>query len=334
MQRFSTILMAITILAFGEIASAQQGRFLKRLRDEIRGMTQPQSKSTPAQNPQKDQRGNRSIQSNPAYGRQPTPAEPRKPMPPGGEVPTPAASGDNSLYSNFNRKYSNDSLGSSRRTDDLPIRGSASNTDFFGFTVVENGENVLVVNRVDPNGNAAKAGIRPGDTIVGAGGLNEVSLKDFEEITNVLNHGDQLEIKVSRDGIEKELMVQFGKTPAASDLGESNDSQASDLNRRIDTRQSEPEYDFAPARSTEATESVLDGPRNTLPDPDVHAHPSSNFGNEARSYRSESPDVRAMINKINEQQQTILKLQQEIERLRAQVNRPGPVNTPLRRNSR
>jgi hypothetical protein len=206
--------------------------------------------------------------------------------------------------------------------------------------ISENRDGKLVVTGVDPGGNAAKAGVQRGDIIVAAGGLNDIALKDYQEITNVLNAGDQLEFKISRNGSEKELMVQYGTAPTALDAEES--SAEAPAENGTQSRTSAPQFDFAPAPSSDAMQSVLlnspqaAGSGSRLTD----STPIPNYSRqEMSSGNPAGQDVAKLIKTVKEQQQIIARMQQEILRLKSQSNLPARTNQrysspPARRGSK
>jgi len=80
----------------------------------------------------------------------------------------------------------------------------------------------LYVSRLEPDGNAANAGVRVGDRLVAGGGIDFESLSDYNGVGDILEDGDQLEFELERNGREKETMIVFGKAPedqAAADEG-------------------------------------------------------------------------------------------------------------------
>jgi len=82
----------------------------------------------------------------------------------------------------------------------------------FGMLLKTRGDD-LVVTQVNPNGNASKAGVRKGDLILGAGGIEFGSMMEFNQITDVLRDGDQLEFLVGQAGKESKKLIAFGKIP-------------------------------------------------------------------------------------------------------------------------
>ena len=65
----------------------------------------------------------------------------------------------------------------------------------------------IYVKAVDDFSAAEKAGIKPGDVIIAADGKSITTMDELNEIKNSHNIGDQMTIKVNRNGIEKELTV-------------------------------------------------------------------------------------------------------------------------------
>jgi len=88
--------------------------------------------------------------------------------------------------------------------------------------LVELKNDKLYVSRLEPDGNAANAGVRVGDRLVAGGGIDFESLSDYNGVGDILEDGDQLEFELERNGREKETMIVFGKAPedqAAADEG-------------------------------------------------------------------------------------------------------------------
>lgn len=105
--------------------------------------------------------------------------------------------------------------------DSIPTRSNAKATLGFGM-LVELENDKLYVSRLEPDGNAANAGVRVGDRLVAGGGIDFESLSDYNGVGDILEDGDQLEFELERNGREKETMIVFGKAPedqAAADEG-------------------------------------------------------------------------------------------------------------------
>ncbi len=71
----------------------------------------------------------------------------------------------------------------------------------------------IYVKDVETFSAAEKAGIKIGDVIVAADGKDIKTMDELNEIKNSHSIGDQIKIKVNRDGDEKELTVTLGEQP-------------------------------------------------------------------------------------------------------------------------
>lgn len=71
----------------------------------------------------------------------------------------------------------------------------------------------IYVKSVDDFSAAEKAGIKIGDVIIEADGKKVSSMDELNEIKNSHQIGDEMKIKVNRDGQDKELTVKLGEQP-------------------------------------------------------------------------------------------------------------------------
>ncbi len=71
----------------------------------------------------------------------------------------------------------------------------------------------VYVKAVEDFSAAEKAGIKPGDVIIEAEGKKITKMDELNEIKNTHKIGDELKIKVNRDGSEKELTITLGEQP-------------------------------------------------------------------------------------------------------------------------
>ena len=71
----------------------------------------------------------------------------------------------------------------------------------------------VYVKAVDDFSAAEKAGIKPGDVIIEADGEKITTMDELNEIKNKHQIGDEMKIKVNRDGQEKELTITLGEQP-------------------------------------------------------------------------------------------------------------------------
>ena len=100
-----------------------------------------------------------------------------------------------------------------------PIQPAAiSASKGFGVVVQMSKNNDMVVTRVHPQGNAVKAGLRPGDIVKTVGSVKLTSLEEYDQITKGLGAGDQMEFEVVRRGRPEKALVQFGTIPKASEI--------------------------------------------------------------------------------------------------------------------
>ncbi len=71
----------------------------------------------------------------------------------------------------------------------------------------------VYVKSVDDFSAAEKAGLKPGDVIIEAEGKKITTMEELNEIKNAHKIGDQVKIKVNRDGKEKDLTITLGEQP-------------------------------------------------------------------------------------------------------------------------
>ena len=69
------------------------------------------------------------------------------------------------------------------------------------------------VKSVEDFSSAEKAGIKPGDVIIEADGTKVTTMDDLNKVKNSHKIGDEMKIKVNRDGQERELTVTLGEQP-------------------------------------------------------------------------------------------------------------------------
>lgn len=71
----------------------------------------------------------------------------------------------------------------------------------------------VYVKTVEDFTSAEKAGIKPGDVIIEADGTKVTTMDDLNKIKNSHKIGDEMKLKVNRDGQEKDLTVTLGEQP-------------------------------------------------------------------------------------------------------------------------
>jgi len=98
--------------------------------------------------------------------------------------------------------------GSTSVTNVAPNRGPG-----FGMMVQISQNDQLVVSGVQQDGNAARAGLRPGDQLLSFGGGKLTDMGELKQIAKSLGQGDQVEIEFSRKGKKQKSLLQFGLAP-------------------------------------------------------------------------------------------------------------------------
>ena len=71
----------------------------------------------------------------------------------------------------------------------------------------------VYVKSIEDFSSAEKAGIKPGDVIIEADGTKISTMDDLNKIKNSHKIGDEMKIKVNREGQERELTVTLGEQP-------------------------------------------------------------------------------------------------------------------------
>ena len=71
----------------------------------------------------------------------------------------------------------------------------------------------VYVKSVEDFSAAEKAGLKSGDVIIEADGTKITKMDELNEIKNKHQIGDELKLKVNRDGKEKELTITLGEQP-------------------------------------------------------------------------------------------------------------------------
>ena len=286
------------------------GRFLKRLRDEVTERTKPDPKKKEnAKKPTKADPRSKGTNAKNA----PTPAKRSAKG-----APTPAAR-PSAQASQRNRPSVANPYGQQRPASAAAAVKSKNDirketqqlSQGFGMQIQSRGEQ-LVVTKTDSRGNAAEAGVRKGDVVLSAGGAAIGSVEELEEITKILGKGDQLEFEVARKGQKKKVLIQFGEAPEEDEVvitkPETPAKQVSN-------------YDFLPApaepsasslRSVLNDNSLQSGQRtpanvNRIPRPILLAKPAP---------RQSVSETQAM---VEQQRLQIQQLQREIELLRRQT---------------
>ena len=293
------------------------GRFLRRLRNEITGDKDKQKEPTPADKKQTAksptpapkpnvQKPSLPKFSNP-FNRTPLPAQAKN----RNAAPTPADAPKRNTpamnASRLTRPAANQrdiSLSAGR-----PARSAAKPTLGFGM-LVEDRKDQLVVKQLDPAGNARKAGIRVGDQIISGGGVEFGSVEEFNEIVDILKPGDQLEFEIKRGRDDDKLIIAFGEAPESEESIEDQPASVNaPLTSQVNTKEN---YSFLPDKNTNrrssGLHSVLDSPLRAQPRP----------GNDFQITPNQTVGQTQLQSTIQQQQQEIERLKRELQRIKQQ----------------
>lgn len=319
MRLFSLIcfLLVFVTVDQAQAQQARRGRFFQKIRNELfsssknsdsdkekeakEGKTQARTPSADANNrkPVNSQRSLAPVPTQPSRGiqnRQPSLANTKdyyRPSPTNG-------------YSRSSAKKQPQSSSVFTAKSTSPIRSrqtkSSNPSKGFGFSVRMDGDDQLVVSTVERDGNAASEGLRRGDVVLEIGGIEATSLEEFDEISNVMSDGDQMEFKIKRSGREQKLDILFGDSPTSEiPAGEVKENRASNSQPR--------RYDFAPpaASAPKQTNSVL---TSQPPIANSKSRPAS-YSNDSAATRQ----IRYLNQTIEKQNLQIQYLQQQIKHL-------------------
>lgn len=269
-------------------------------------------------------------------------------MPSRGQRPTPAnsysrpparhgAGSDNSFTTRLPKQTDIGTTRSGER-DPAPVtKSTPTPTLGFGMLVETRGEK-LVITRLAPKGNARKAGFKTGDVIVNGGGIEFESIEEFNQVSEALKDGDQLEFSIKRRGKEETLLLPFGD-PVEDDANAEEPVQRSSVAKRpaaVNQINTKDNFSFLPTNRESARRTAdqkpigagignLSGLKSVLGNRIAPANPST-----ARPTSSRSADQWRSSNAINQNQmQRRLQQQQaEIERLRRQLQQQDQ-NVPI-----
>jgi len=179
--------------------------------------------------------------------------------------------------------FENENLPAGAGTSD-PMKMKA--TVGFGMIVEAAREDMFVVTRLKPAGNAIKAGVKRGDRIISIGGVEVDSLRLYDEVTREMEGGDQLEFIVERQSNGKprkeKMLVQFGEMPDVADLAPAEDAPrlgGTSSEVRLPGLEVAPSLtptsrrnvtpSFAPPTSSGGLQSVLDSDSDTFSVPQL-----------------------------------------------------------------
>ncbi len=94
----------------------------------------------------------------------------------------------------------------------IGIIGQPLTADIAKALGLKDGHGALIA-QVVPGSPAAKAGLKPEDVVVEANGKSIESFSQLRNIVGLLRIGDKVDLKVLRDGEQRDVTVVIGKTP-------------------------------------------------------------------------------------------------------------------------
>ena len=71
----------------------------------------------------------------------------------------------------------------------------------------------IYIKSVEDFSSAEKGGLKAGDVIIEADGKNITKMDELNEIKNSHKIGDEMKLKINRDGNEKEITLTLGEQP-------------------------------------------------------------------------------------------------------------------------
>lgn len=294
MLRVILIALLATFILSDTASAQRRGRFFQRVKQDIFGVkpaAPTPSKTAGAKTPTPSQ--NKSVATRPSPSRS--------------QQQLPSRGYSQSLSQGYSQTHA-----PKPKYTGSPRKG-------FGFQVVENDSDQLIVGQLNPRGNGAEAGLRRGDHVVEIGGIEATSIKEYEEIAKIMQDGDQMEFKIKRSGIEKPMLITFGNAPQMDDeetpVSETGNSIATGSNNN--SRR----YDFAPPQNSSASRngtSILDnpapGPRSNTQQ--VNSQRNVNQNRFINQTNNNNVVVQQMRDLIQRQNQQIRNLQSELARMK------------------
>ncbi len=259
MKSFKTILLAsLAIALFAGFASdlnAQQfgkGRFFKKIREDIAAANKKQAEN--ARKAAAKKANSKTPTVAPQYRNNNTNARTNSRQPSSKSRQTSntsqtrqssfarqqanAQQSANARMQANTRQQTNQRQPSNSRTRTPAIQASAqrtpqSSSNGFGWVLVEDRHNRLIVSKLAPKGNAAEEGVRPGDIIVEAGGVEITGKDEYESIIEIFRPGDQMDFTLESRGRDKEVTIQFGQAPPVEQLASTNQRSANNQGNSV-----------------------------------------------------------------------------------------------------
>ena len=241
---------------------------------------------------------------------------------------------------------------------DQSARRQPQHPNELGIAVQEQKDNSgLLITQISSRGAAHAAGIQRGDKIIAIGGIEITSKQGLQDITKILQPGDQIEFEIVRRGKKQKALVQFGEAPQPADdttSNQPNDSstpvrQAANSSvrrgaRSLSQNQKRAEH-VAQHDDYHGLSSVLSGPITRIPSAQGNANPRTTNWQVAppdvssrrkplfRKASSANPQSSAtgQTNRMGQLQQQLQSKQQEIEMLRQQLRNQSTPAKPIQR---
>ena len=234
LHRLSLVAL-MTLLIFTGDSFAQEkmfgnGRLLRRIRDNFNGGRIKDAKSaltpksgsnsklkipTPAKPSTNAPKFTNSGVRPPSRSKTPTLAAPKLAAP---KLATPKPSAtlvapkiDSRINSRVESRNTPPIVESTRRESRV-TRSGKKQTIGFGMVLESNGKN-FVITQVYPKGNAKESGLKVGDKVIKAAGIELNSIEEFNQITDVLREGDQIEIEYRRGNKNDKSFIMLGEGP-------------------------------------------------------------------------------------------------------------------------
>ncbi|HMO13497.1 MAG TPA: PDZ domain-containing protein [Pirellulaceae bacterium] len=172
----------------------------------------------------------------------------------------------------------------------------------------------LVIDRLNSQSPLAKAGLKQGDIIVTFGGLEISDQEEFNDILNVIGHGDQIELGYLRKGKQDSVFVQFGEV---ADDGQQSSALSSDSGP---SGQSPSAYD--PILPPASANSRNAQPSSVLGDFSDFAPPSNSTSNQNvtnNTVHGNAANIDQLQRQMQEMQRVIDNQQRTIQQLQNQL---------------
>lgn len=302
-----------------------QGRFLKRVRDEI--SNQDKKNSAESNTPAARERSANDLReaTNPRGLTPPPAAQPSVLAVSGQAQPDPRLLATPPAASRLQLTPPLDDPRAPNRQTKPERNGPVAVG--FGWKIEERKEQ-LFVTQVERGGNAERVGIKVGDQLVELGGIPIHTQDEYREIAGIFGEGDQIVVKLARGGKPYERDLQFGEAPdadVADPLPHAN--AAPGQQRPRSAAATPPTYggntglgdvpDFAPPIVTPAASGgARPGQTPPITQPSLQPRPAP----AANAPTAQHYEIQRLQQIVRQQQETIRQLQSELENLKKRPN--------------